>query len=177
MNNKAASENKLPEQHHVEMKQWFGNMFSQYEGVTQWGNWDLRCCQELWRLTWRDTNASAGFNSTSQPHPPCRLHVLIPNGFYHLNQKQKQILYRWHPCTPCPHVNPASPSAPRTDLAPGHRSPALWVNMNGIISGCCHGVDLFTVHQPTDFKQRTTHFGCHISVSVIIQRTHFHWVI
>lgn len=28
--------------------------------------------------------------------------------------------------------------------------------------GCCHGVDLFTVRQPTDFKQHSTYFffGC-----------------
>lgn len=81
-------------------------------------------------------------------------------------------------CNCCPPTYPAFPSQlPWIDLAPGHRSRGslrgIWM---ALAPGCCHGVDLFTVHQPTAFKQCTAHFGCHISVSVIIQRTHFHWV-
>lgn len=114
-----------------------------------------------------------------QPSHRCQLHILIPSGLYHLNHLLRT---KADPIGGLLHLLPACKSsfllssteqiclqATTARLCEG-----IWMVL---APGCCHGVDLFTVHQPTDFKQRSTRFGCHISVSVIIQRTHFHWVI
>lgn len=121
------------------------------------------------------------FNAKLKPPQPshsCQLHILIPSGFItEITFKDKGDSYKLLP----------APIARVETLHPSSLPELIWLQATAarlcegiwmaLAPGCCHGVDLFTVHQPTDFKQRTTRFGCRISVSVIIQRTHFHWVI